>query len=360
VTEPNALFRAAPFITMTRRRKLHQVRQPPIIILLMRKKSSGHSIERLFESLTPFISRRFEVRTVQVPCDSRGILRCVRNLIFTARLRGDVIHVTGDIHYCTLAIRRRQCVLTVHDLCSLTRLKGVRKFVFSVLWFSIPVLWAPRLTAISEETKKQLEHEFPATAGKIELIPNCVDAAFVRNSPFRRSDSGRPRVLQVGTGPNKNLERVAVATSGLPVHLRIIGPISYQQGALLRSLDLDWSSAEQLSAEDLMLEYRHSDVLVFASIYEGFGLPIVEAQAMGIPVITSKMAPMSDTAGDAALFVDPYDEGDIREALERLLCSPDLACRLSDRGRSNAERFDVRTVAGQYADLYTRTLSRLQ
>jgi len=120
------------------------------------------------------------------------------------------------------------------------------------------------------------------------------------------------------------------------------------------------ASAEQLSAEDLMLEYRHSDVLVFASIYEGFGLPIVEAQAMGIPVITSKIAPMSDTAGDAALFVDPYDEGDIRAALERLLCSPDLACRLSDRGRSNAERFDARTVAGQYADLYTRTLSRLQ
>jgi glycosyltransferase involved in cell wall biosynthesis len=216
------------------------------------------------------------------------------------------------------------------------------------------------LTAISEETKKQLEHEFPATAGKVELIPNCVDAAFVRNRPFRRSGSDRPRVLQVGTGPNKNLERVAIAASGLSVHLRIIGPISYQQRALLCSLNLDWSSAEQLSAEDLILEYRHSDVLVFASIYEGFGLPIVEAQAIGIPVITSKIAPMSDTAGDAALFVDPYDEGDIRAALERLLCSPDLACRLSERGRRNAERFDARSVAGQYADLYTRTLSRLQ
>jgi glycosyltransferase involved in cell wall biosynthesis len=239
-------------------------------------------------------------------------------------------------------------------------LKGVRKFVFSALWYSIPVRWAPRLTAISEETKKQLGHEFPAAAGKIELIPNCVDATFVRNRSLRRSGSGRPRVLQVGTGPNKNLERVAVAASGLPVHLRVIGPISDQQGAFLRSLDLDWSSAEQLSAEDLIQEYRQSDVLVFASTYEGFGLPIVEAQAMGIPVITSKMAPMSDTAGDAALFVDPYDEGDIRAALERLLSSPDLAHRLSDRGRSNAERFDARIVAEQYAALYTRTLSRSQ
>jgi glycosyltransferase involved in cell wall biosynthesis len=216
------------------------------------------------------------------------------------------------------------------------------------------------LTAISEETKKQLEDEFPAAAGKTELIPNCVDPAFVRNRPVRKSGSGILRVLQVGTGPNKNLERVAVAASGLPVHLRIIGPVSYQQRALLRSLGLNWSSAEQLSAEDLMLEYKHSDALVFASIYEGFGLPIVEAQAMGIPVITSKIAPMSDTAGDAALFVDPYDEQDIRAALEQLLCSPDLACWLSDRGQRNAERFDARVVAGQYADLYTRTLSPLQ
>ena len=83
----------------------------PKVILLMRKEASGYySIERLFESLVPLLSEHFEVAIVQVPCHSRGILRCLRNLVFTARLRADLIHVTGDIYYCSLAVPRRRCV----------------------------------------------------------------------------------------------------------------------------------------------------------------------------------------------------------------------------------------------------------
>jgi glycosyltransferase involved in cell wall biosynthesis len=331
--------------------------QPSVVILLLRKESPGYySIERLFENLTPFLSKRFEIRVVRVPCHSRGPLRCVRNLIFTARLRADVVHVTGDIHYCALAIRRRRCVLTIHDLCSLNRLKGVRKRVFSVFWYSLPLRWAPHVTAISEQTRKQLESEFPAVAGKLQLVPNCVDEAFRHERRPAREDTDRPQVLQVGTAANKNLERVAKAASGLPLHLRIIGPVSSAQRALLRSMDLAWASAEHLSAEELMMEYWQSDILIFASTYEGFGLPIVEAQAIGLPVITSNLEPMTETAGDGALLVDPYDECDIRAALKQLLCSPDLARRLRHQGSRNVRRFDAAVVADQYADIYARTL----
>jgi glycosyltransferase involved in cell wall biosynthesis len=333
------------------------VKSRPSVVLLMRKESSGyHSIERLFENLEPFLSKRFEVRVVQVPCHSSGLLRCVRNLIFTARLHADVIHVTGDIYYCALAIPRRRCVLTIHDLCSLNRLMGVRRRVFSMAWYSLPIRWAPRVTAISEETRKQVEREFPAARGKIELITNCVDEAFGRYHRTARKNTDGPQVLQVGTGANKNLERVAAAASGLPIHLRIIGPLNCGQRALLQSVDLSWSSAERLSSEELMAEYRDSDALVFASTYEGFGLPIVEAQAIGLPVITSNIAPMTDTAGDGALFVDPYNECEIRAALEQLLRCPDLARRLSDQGKHNTERFDAMVVADQYANIYARTL----
>jgi len=227
-----------------------------------------------------------------------------------------------------------------------------------MVWYWLPLRWAPHVTAISEETQKQLEREFPAVAGKVEVIPNCVDQAFGRNYKFARTITDRPRVLQVGTGPNKNLERVAVAASGLPFHLRIIGTLSCSQRTLLRTLDVAWSSVAQLSAEELIMEYRDSDALVFASTYEGFGLPIAEAQAIGLPVITSNIAPMRDVAGDGALFVDPYDVRGIRAALEQLLRSPDLAQRLSIQGRRNAGRFDATIVASQYADIYIRTLSR--
>ena len=165
-------------------------------------------------------------------------------------------------------------------------------------------------------------------------------------------------MLQVGTGRNKNLERVAAAASGLPVQLRIIGALGEEQRSLLHSLDLEWTSAEQLPGEEVIREYRDSDILVFASTYEGFGLPVVEAQAIGLPVITSNRAPMTDVAGDGALFVDPYDVGDIRSALEKLISSPDLARRLSDQGRRNIARFDARTIANRYADVYKRVCSQ--
>ena len=329
--------------------------QSPVVLLLMRAESAAYfSIERLFETLAPRMSRNFEVRIVRVPCQSRGILRCVRNLIFTARQRADIIHVTGDIHYCALAVRRQRCVLTIHDFCSLYCLKGVRKRIFSIIWYSLPLRWAPHVTVISEETRRQVERYFPPAADKIEVIPNCVDGVFKQNCRPARTPTSELRVLQVGTGRNKNLERVAAAASGLPLRLRIIGSLSDRQHSFLLSLDLDWTSAHQLSGEDMVREYLDSDLLVFASTYEGFGLPIVEAQAIGLPVITSNMAPMTDVAGDAALFVDPYDENDIRAALEQILHSPDLARRLSAQGRRNAERFDAKVIANRYADIYTR------
>lgn len=329
--------------------------QSPVILLLMRAEAPAYySIERLFEALVPPLSTNFEIRVVRVPCQSRGILRCMRNLVFTARQRADIIHVTGDIHYCALAIRRQSCVLTIHDFCPLDRLKGVRKRIFSTLWYSLPLHWAPHVTVISEETRRQLERYFPAIAGKIEVIPNCVDRAFKQNYRTARTCTGELRVLQVGTGTNKNLERVAAAASGLPLRLRIIGPLSDRQRSLLRSLDLDWTSAQQLSGDEVVKEYRDSDLLVFASTYEGFGLPIVEAQAIGLPVITSNLAPMIEVAGDAALFVDPCDEKEIRAALEQILRSPDLARRLSDQGRRNAERFDAKVIADRYGNVYRR------
>ena len=165
-------------------------------------------------------------------------------------------------------------------------------------------------------------------------------------------------MLQVGTGRNKNLERVAMAASGLPAQLRIIGPLSERQRSLLDSLDLKWSSTQQLSEEEMVREYHNSDLLIFASTYEGFGLPIVEAQAIGLPVITSNMAPMNEVAGEAALLVDPYEEKDIRAAMEQLLHSANLARQLSEQGRRNAERFDARIVADRYADVYMRLHSQ--
>ncbi len=333
--------------------------QLPTVILLMRKRRTNYySIERAFESLVPPLSKQFEIRVVHVPCYGTSLVEFVRNLIFTSRLRADVIHVTGDIQYCALAIPRKRCVLTLHDLGSLNRLKGARKHAFSLMWYSLPLRWAQHLTSISEETRRQLEQNFPTTVGKVEIVPDCVDPAFEPGPRLSRADTDRPQVLQVGTSINKNLDRVAMAISGLPLHLRIIGSLSPDQRKFLSTLDLEWSSAEQLSIEELIKEYRHSDALVFVSTDEGFGLPIVEAQALGLPVLTSNIEPMRFVAGNGALFVNPYNEREIRAGLERLLGSSDLSRQLINQGRDNIERFSSRMVAIQYAKIYADILDR--
>ena len=324
----------------------------PVVILLMRAESPGtYSIERLFESLLAYLRERFEVKIVRVPCQSRGLLRCIYNLIFTARLNADVIHVTGDIYYCALAIHRWKCVLTIHDLCSLNRLRGWRRRVFSLFWYSLPLRWATAVTAISQETRRQLEERFPCVKGAVEVVPNCVDGRFHRASA-QIAKSEPPQVLQVGTGPNKNLERVAIAASTLPVNLRIIGALTIGQQDFLASLGMNWTSAHDLSDEELIREYRRSGVLAFVSTYEGFGLPIVEAQAIGLPVVTSNTEPMAETAGDGAILVDPYNIPQIRKAIEDILFNPELAEGMAQRGARNAGRFSAAVLADRYCNVY--------
>jgi len=227
--------------------------------------------------------------------------------------------------------------------------------VFSLLWYTIPLRWAGQVTAISDETRLRLEKEFPRSAKGINVISNCVDPVFFDQEPNCRP-SGKPRVLQIGAATNKNLERLVDAVSGLPVHLRIIGKVSPEQEELLSIKGIDWSFANGLSFEALVAEYRSSRVVAFVSTYEGFGLPIIEAQAAGIPVVTSNIPPMSDVAGSGAILVDPDEPDQIRRAIVSVLHCRRLADRLIREGKLNVCRFDARLIADEYSKLYWRSL----
>ena len=108
----------------------------------------------------------------------------------------------------------------------------------------------------------------------------------------------------------------------------------------------------KLTDEELVEAYRRCDMVVFASLYEGFGLPILEAQAMGRPVITSNFGAMREAAGDGALLVDPYSVEAIREAVLRITREPALREDLIAKGLRNAERFRADAVAARYAEIY--------
>jgi glycosyltransferase involved in cell wall biosynthesis len=120
--------------------------------------------------------------------------------------------------------------------------------------------------------------------------------------------------------------------------------------------NIDYSSVANISDDEIVREYERSDMLVFVSTYEGFGLPIVEANAVGRPVITSNILSMPEVAGDAACLVDPLNVSEIKDGIRRIITDAHYRKQLVENGYRNAKRFEAAAVAGQYAQLYEEVL----
>lgn len=334
--------------------RLPDAKMPLRVTLVLRRWAPGqYGVERLFREVSDAMPPDIEATLVEVPFPSRGVVPRLRNMLFTARLQADVVHVTGDIQYCALAVRSRRCVLTVLDLASARRLSGWRRKLLVLVWYRLPVRRATTVTTISRAVYRELIDLLPEARGKTTVIECPVGREFTSppESPIRSEPS---QVLLVGSSPNKNLEKVVTAIASLPVHVHVVGVVSEAQRRLMDGLGISYSCVTGLSDAEMVETYRRSSVLVFASTYEGFGLPIAEAQACGVPVVTSDLAPMRDVAGDGAVLVDPHDPGSIRSAVEALLVDDELRSKLVDAGRSNTSRYAMAEIAGRYAATYRR------
>lgn len=320
----------------------------------MRAHAPGQfSVERVFSDVVDALPPDVDASLVEVPFPSRGVLPRLRNMLFVARLQADVVHITGDIQYCALAVRSSRCVLTVLDLVSVWRLTGWRRRILELLWYRLPVRRAAAVTTISDAVRDELVDLIPQAGRKTTVIGCPVGQGF----SLATVEPTRPsvfRVLLVGSAPHKNLERVATALEGLSVHLHVVGQVNDEQRRLVDRLGLSFSQTADLPDLEMRTTYQSSSVLVFVSTYEGFGLPILEAQACGTPVITSSIPPMCDVAGGAAILVDPYDVASIRRGVEALLSDAALHAYLSEAGRLNAADHSPTRVAEIYADTYRR------
>lgn len=315
-----------------------------------RRPQGQFSVEEYFSTVRAHLPPDIEGLVAESSWFSRGLWPRIANTIEAAGRQRDVNHITGDIHYVAFGLDRRKTLLTILDCAFEQWPPGLKREVFRRLWFSWPDRRVARLTAISQFTKDRLVALLDVSPERIDVIPVCVSPDLSpRPRPFA---TGRPVVLQVGTKANKNLERLAQAMRGLECDLRIIGQISSAQRAVLAENDIRFSAAGRLTRQAILEEYERADLVAFASTYEGFGMPILEAQAVGRPVLTSTVTSMPDVAGDAAWLVDPYDVDAIRAGLIRLLAEPALRERLVDRGFRNVRRFAPDVVAGAYARVY--------
>ncbi|MBK9104735.1 MAG: glycosyltransferase family 4 protein [Saprospiraceae bacterium] len=235
--------------------------------------------------------------------------------------------------------------------------RGLQTQPFEVFWLTLPVARVKYLTAISEATKMDILKYTGCQADSITVIPVAVDEIY-RPVP-KRFDTECPRILQIGTAPNKNLERLIQAIKGIECTLVVIGKLTETQTTLLAESEIKLINRMNLTQEELYDEYRKADIVTFISTFEGFGMPIIEANCVERPVIAGNNSSMPEVGGDAALYVDAYSVDDIRSGLTRIINDEELRNKLIQKGRSNKERFSNETIANMYGALYDRVLSNL-
>ena len=286
---------------------------------------------------------------------ARGIWRRVANIAWAARHRRDVNHVTGDVHYLALGLPRSRTILTIHDCHSLERLRGWKRWLLRLFWYDLPIRRSAVVTVISAETKRQLLRHVRVPEQKIEVVPNAVAPIFEPcPRPFRAEC---PHILQIGTRPNKNLPRLIHALKGLKCRLKIIGPLDQELRDELARSSISYEAVTQLDEAGMFRAYCECDIVSFVSTYEGFGMPIVEAQAVERPVVTSNCSSMPEVAGAGACLVDPYNIDSIRQGFERVINDTAFRESLIKHGRANRQRFDRVEVARRYLELYDKLTS---
>lgn len=271
-------------------------------------------------------------------------------------------------------IHPRRSVVTVHGLEfeispeSYSPLE--RLYMRFVIRFSCRA--AETVIAVSENTKRDLIRLYGVPEKRIRVVyegkPEEESQVASRKSQVadRKSEVDGPYLLFVGRiEERKNVKRIVEAFDilkgrhGIPHRLVLAGKPGYGYGSVRSAIDSsgfrnDIVETGYVSDERKAELLRSADVFLFPSLYEGFGLPIVEAQAAGVPVVTSDTSSLPEIGGDGALYADPFSVDSIADRVREALSDDGLRSGIIRKGRANAERFSWDACAEEIATLMRR------
>ncbi|MDY7077799.1 MAG: glycosyltransferase family 1 protein [Chloroflexota bacterium] len=267
-------------------------------------------------------------------------------------------------------------VVTIHDLSFIrfpNLFRPANRLYLTVLT-RLSARRARRLIAVSAHAATETAQLLGVPSERIDVVYHGVDPAFRPLPPDEiatfRQRQGLPErfLLFVGTlEPRKNLVRLVEAFARIPesngrVGLVLAGGKGWLYNELFARVEALGLSEVVIFPgyvvnDELPLWLNAATILAYPSVYEGFGLPVLEAQACGTPVLTSNVSSLPEAAGDAALMVDPYDVESLAAGLNRLLTDEPLRHELRERGLAHARQFSWPCTAQETARVYRRVLA---
>ena len=268
-------------------------------------------------------------------------------------MKADIYHITGDVHYIGPFLPSRKVIHTIHDIGHYLEMPNLlKKIIYRFIWFEWPIKFSRKILFDSSITKKRVINTFlfkPQSSAVI-LLSSPLSISENRTTP---KASKLLKVLQIGTKRNKNLTNLLKAVTKLDfVELIVVGKIGLYDQSLITQYNISVKNFVNISEEELKNLYLESDVLFFGSKHEGFGLPILEAQSAHLPVITSNFEPMTEVANKGALYVDPYNIGDIRRKLNIIHTNLSLRKELIDAGLENIKLLSQDAMLKKYFKVY--------
>ena len=297
-------------------------------------------------------------------------------LPFRARREGwDLLHSPVNV---TPLLPTVPAVVTVHDLAFMaagrTMPAARRRYLTAMTRRSVN--GAARIIAVSASTRDELATWFDVPPDRVSVTPLAAEPHFCPAPPdqvdrFReRAGVTGPYILSVGTRePRKNgaalVRAWAMIAADVPHQLVLVGPAGWMGGDLDRTIaGLGPSLRERVrltgyvDETDLPFWYAGADAFAYPALYEGFGLPVIEAMACGVPVLTSTTSSLPEVAGDAALLVPPDDIPAIADGLRRLVTDAPLAAGFRARGLARAASYSWARTARLTVAAYRAALQR--
>lgn len=317
------------------------------------RKGFSFSLEYIFNDVRKRLEKKINATVKICGKYNNGYFTKVFNIIEAGikQSRG-INHITGEVHFLNLLMRKQAVILTVLDCGMVHRKKGLAQWFITALYLTWPVRRSRYITSISEVTRQEIIAYTDCDPQKVVVIPVAISDQY---KPYPKAfNETKPVILHIGTGYNKNLLRLIEALRDIPCHLIIVGKLETNYLDALLENQIDYSNEYNISNERLLEKYIECDILSFISTFEGFGMPIVEANAVERVAITSNVSSMPEVAGNAAHLVNPLDVEDMKRGFLTLISDRKYRNELLRNGRENKKRFDADRIANLYFALYQR------